>query len=120
MVGIGGAGMSGVARILLDRGGLVSGSDAKESRGVVALRARVDALLARIALDVRGVLVQPGQEAHVAAQQALVPRDDVGADGLEHRVQRRLRGRVEDRGGQVEPIGHGERDCTGDVGTLAA
>ena len=40
MVGIGGAGMSGVARILLDRGGLVSGSDAKESRGVAALRAR--------------------------------------------------------------------------------
>ena len=40
MVGIGGAGMSGIARILLDRGGLVSGSDAKESRGVAALRAR--------------------------------------------------------------------------------
>lgn len=40
MVGIGGAGMSGIARILLSRGGLVSGSDAKESRGVLALRAR--------------------------------------------------------------------------------
>ena len=40
MVGIGGAGMSGIARILLDRGALVSGSDAKESRGVAALRAR--------------------------------------------------------------------------------
>jgi UDP-N-acetylmuramate--alanine ligase len=40
MVGIGGAGMSGIARILLDRGGMVSGSDAKESRGVVALQAR--------------------------------------------------------------------------------
>ena len=40
MVGIGGAGMSGIARILLDRGGQVSGSDAKESRGVAALRAR--------------------------------------------------------------------------------
>jgi UDP-N-acetylmuramate--alanine ligase len=40
MVGIGGAGMSGIARILLDRGGQVSGSDAKESRGVHALRAR--------------------------------------------------------------------------------
>ena len=37
MVGIGGAGMSGIARILLDRGGQVSGSDAKESRGVRAL-----------------------------------------------------------------------------------
>jgi UDP-N-acetylmuramate--alanine ligase len=40
MVGIGGAGMSGIARILLDRGGQVSGSDAKESRGVRALQAR--------------------------------------------------------------------------------
>ncbi|MEO6881524.1 MAG: UDP-N-acetylmuramate--L-alanine ligase, partial [Mycobacteriaceae bacterium] len=40
MVGIGGAGMSGIARILLDRGGQVSGSDAKSSRGVLALRAR--------------------------------------------------------------------------------
>ena len=40
MVGIGGAGMSGIARILLDRGAMVSGSDAKESRGVAALRAR--------------------------------------------------------------------------------
>ncbi|MFC0313798.1 UDP-N-acetylmuramate--L-alanine ligase [Gordonia phosphorivorans] len=40
MVGIGGAGMSGLARILLARGGAVSGSDARESRGVIALRAR--------------------------------------------------------------------------------
>ncbi|MGB3696169.1 MAG: UDP-N-acetylmuramate--L-alanine ligase [Gordonia sp. (in: high G+C Gram-positive bacteria)] len=40
MVGIGGAGMSGLARILLARGGQVSGSDAKDSRGVLALRTR--------------------------------------------------------------------------------
>lgn len=39
MVGIGGAGMSGIARILLDRGVKVSGSDMKESRVVLALRA---------------------------------------------------------------------------------
>ncbi|MDN6386249.1 MAG: UDP-N-acetylmuramate--L-alanine ligase [Corynebacterium sp.] len=39
MVGIGGAGMSGIARILLDRGVQVSGSDMKESRVVLALRA---------------------------------------------------------------------------------
>lgn len=38
-VGIGGAGMSGIARILLARGVPVSGSDAKESRTLVALRA---------------------------------------------------------------------------------
>nr|WP_255426470.1 UDP-N-acetylmuramate--L-alanine ligase [Pseudonocardia sp. C8] len=39
MVGIGGAGMSGIARILLARGVTVSGSDARESRTVTALRA---------------------------------------------------------------------------------
>ncbi|SHF33739.1 UDP-N-acetylmuramate--L-alanine ligase [Streptoalloteichus hindustanus] len=40
LVGIGGAGMSGIARILLARGAQVSGSDAKESRTVLALRAQ--------------------------------------------------------------------------------
>jgi UDP-N-acetylmuramate--alanine ligase len=39
LIGIGGAGMSGIARILLARGAAVSGSDAKDSRAVLALRA---------------------------------------------------------------------------------
>lgn len=39
VVGIGGAGMSGIARILAARGVPVSGSDAKESRRMQALRA---------------------------------------------------------------------------------
>lgn len=39
LIGIGGAGMSGVARILLARGAQVSGSDVRQSRGVLALRA---------------------------------------------------------------------------------
>jgi UDP-N-acetylmuramate--alanine ligase len=38
-VGIGGAGLSGIARIMLARGICVSGSDAKESRTLEALRA---------------------------------------------------------------------------------
>ncbi|HEU5471538.1 MAG TPA: UDP-N-acetylmuramate--L-alanine ligase [Actinophytocola sp.] len=38
LVGIGGAGMSGIARILMARGLAVSGSDAKPSRAVDALR----------------------------------------------------------------------------------
>ncbi|MDQ6650766.1 MAG: UDP-N-acetylmuramate--L-alanine ligase [Actinomycetota bacterium] len=45
LIGIGGAGMSGIARILLARGVPVSGSDAKESRALPVLRtlgARVD------------------------------------------------------------------------------
>ncbi|SEG66059.1 UDP-N-acetylmuramate--L-alanine ligase [Saccharopolyspora kobensis] len=40
LVGIGGAGMSGIARILLARGQQVSGSDARDSRTVLALRAQ--------------------------------------------------------------------------------
>lgn len=39
MVGIGGVGMSGVARILLDRGYTVTGSDMKDSLTILALRA---------------------------------------------------------------------------------
>ncbi|MGH3694496.1 MAG: UDP-N-acetylmuramate--L-alanine ligase [Pseudonocardiaceae bacterium] len=38
LIGIGGAGMSGVARIVLARGGAVSGSDAKDSPALRALR----------------------------------------------------------------------------------
>jgi UDP-N-acetylmuramate--alanine ligase len=40
LIGIGGAGMSGIARILLARAAPVSGSDAKDSRTVLALRAQ--------------------------------------------------------------------------------
>jgi UDP-N-acetylmuramate--alanine ligase len=40
LIGIGGAGMSGIARILLARGAEVSGSDVKDSRTVLALRAQ--------------------------------------------------------------------------------
>ena len=39
LIGIGGAGMSGIARVLLARGTTVSGSDAKDSRALAALRA---------------------------------------------------------------------------------
>lgn len=39
IVGIGGAGMSGLARVLMARGVVVSGSDAKESRRLAAVRA---------------------------------------------------------------------------------
>jgi UDP-N-acetylmuramate--alanine ligase len=39
LIGIGGAGMSGIARVLLARGVTVTGSDAKDSRSITALRA---------------------------------------------------------------------------------
>jgi len=56
IVGIGGAGMSGIARILAARGVTVSGSDARESRRLVALRALgIDARVGHAAQNVDGV-----------------------------------------------------------------
>ncbi|MBV9319898.1 MAG: UDP-N-acetylmuramate--L-alanine ligase [Mycobacterium sp.] len=72
MVGIGGAGMSGIARILLDRGGLVSGSDAKESRGVRALRAR--GALIRIGHDASSLDLLPGGPTAVITTHAAIPK----------------------------------------------
>jgi len=72
MVGIGGAGMSGIARILLDRGALVSGSDAKESRAVAALRARG----AQIAIghDPSHLDLLPGGPTAVITTHAAIPK----------------------------------------------
>ncbi len=72
MVGIGGAGMSGIARILLDRGGLVSGSDAKESRGVVALRARGAQI--SIGHDAANLDLLPGGPTAVITTHAAIPK----------------------------------------------
>ncbi|MEO8813710.1 MAG: UDP-N-acetylmuramate--L-alanine ligase [Mycobacterium sp.] len=72
MVGIGGAGMSGIARILLDRGGQVSGSDAKESRGVRALRAR--GALIRIGHDPSALDLLPGGVTAVVTTHAAIPK----------------------------------------------
>ncbi len=72
MVGIGGAGMSGIARILLDRGALVSGSDAKESRGVHALRAR--GALVRIGHDSSALDLLAGGATAVITTYAAIPK----------------------------------------------
>jgi UDP-N-acetylmuramate--alanine ligase len=72
MVGIGGAGMSGIARILLDRGALVSGSDAKESRGVLALRARGAQI--RIGHDASSLDLLPGGPTAVITTHAAIPK----------------------------------------------
>lgn len=72
MVGIGGAGMSGIARILLDRGALVSGSDAKESRGIHALRAR--GALIRIGHDASSLDLLPGGATAVITTHAAIPK----------------------------------------------
>src|SRR5689334_16428446 len=72
MVGIGGAGMSGIARILLDRGGQVSGSDAKESRGVRALQARGAEI--RIGHDASSLDLLPGGPTAVITTHAAIPK----------------------------------------------
>jgi UDP-N-acetylmuramate--alanine ligase len=72
MVGIGGAGMSGIARILLDRGGEVSGSDAKESRGVRALQARGAQI--RIGHDASSLDLLPGGPTAVITTHAAIPK----------------------------------------------
>ncbi len=72
MVGIGGAGMSGIARILLDRGALVSGSDAKESRGVAALRARGAQI--SIGHDPDNLDLLPGGPTAVITTHAAIPK----------------------------------------------
>jgi len=72
MVGIGGAGMSGIARILLDRGAMVSGSDAKESRGVAALRARGAQI--SIGHDPANLDLLPGGPTAVITTHAAIPK----------------------------------------------
>ncbi len=74
MVGIGGAGMSGIARILLARGGQVSGSDAKESRTVLALRAR--GAQVRIGHDASALDLLPGGPTAVVSTHAAIPKDN--------------------------------------------
>ena len=70
-VGIGGAGMSGIARVLLARGATVSGSDAKDSRTTAALRAL-------------GATVHLGHDAaHVAAVDTVVVSTAIRQDNPE-------------------------------------
>ncbi len=59
LIGIGGAGMSGVARILLARGAAVSGSDAKESRALLSLRAQGATLFVGQTAENLGELAEP-------------------------------------------------------------
>lgn len=74
MIGIGGAGMSGIARILLARGGQVSGSDAKESRTVLSLRAR--GAQVRVGHDASALDLLPGGPTAVVSTHAAIPKDN--------------------------------------------
>ncbi|WHU49038.1 UDP-N-acetylmuramate--L-alanine ligase [Gordonia sp. L191] len=72
MVGIGGAGMSGLARILLARGSQVSGSDAKSSRGILALRTR--GALIQVGHDPSALDQIPGGPSVVVTTHAAIPK----------------------------------------------
>jgi UDP-N-acetylmuramate--alanine ligase len=70
MVGIGGAGMSGLGRLLLARGVEVSGSDLKDSRVLEALRAAG----AYVVVGHDGANVAPGVDAVIRS--SAIPRDN--------------------------------------------
>lgn len=74
LIGIGGAGMSGVARILLDRGSIVTGSDVKDSRPVRALRTQG----AQIAVghDARNLTLAGDPPTVVVTSFAAIPKDN--------------------------------------------
>lgn len=72
LVGIGGAGMSGIARILLAQGVPVSGSDAKESRRVGALRA----LGARITIGHDARALEGPEALAVVVASTAIPADN--------------------------------------------
>ena len=96
-VGIGGAGLSGIARIMLARGLTVSGSDARESAGTQALR------------DL-GATVHVGHDAaNVAAADTVVVSTAVREDNPE--VQRAQRDglRVLPRSAALESVMQGRR-----------
>ncbi|MEO9327600.1 UDP-N-acetylmuramate--L-alanine ligase [Gordonia aurantiaca] len=72
MVGIGGAGMSGLARILLARGGQVSGSDAKNSRAILELRTRGARI--QVGHDPSALDQIPGGPSVVVTTHAAIPK----------------------------------------------
>jgi UDP-N-acetylmuramate--alanine ligase len=96
-VGIGGVGMSGIARILLARGIPVSGSDAKQSRAVTVLRAL-------------GATVHVGHAAgNVAGADTVVVSTAIRADNPELAEARRLGLRVLPRAGALAAVMAGRR-----------
>ena len=96
-MGIGGAGMSGIARIMLTRGVEVSGCDARESRAVAALRAR-------------GASVEVGHDlAHVTDCDTVVVSSAIRSDNPELMEARRLGRRVLPRAEALAAVMSGRR-----------
>ena len=97
VVGIGGAGMSGIARILVARGVTVSGSDAKDSRRLTALRAL-------------GVDAQVGHDAsHVSDVDTVIASTAIRPDNAELVAARALGLRVMGRAEALATLMEGYR-----------
>ena len=96
-MGIGGAGMSGIARIMLARGMAVSGCDAKDSRALAALRAR-------------GADVQLGHDpAHAADADTVIASSAIRPDNAEVVEAARLGRRVLPRAAALAAVMAGQR-----------
>src|SRR3954469_25423142 len=96
-MGIGGAGMSGIARIMLARGLPVAGCDAKDSRAIAALRAR-------------GATVELGHDpAHAADADTVVVSSAIRSDNPELAEARRLGRRVLPRAAALASVMTGQR-----------
>src|SRR3954451_24499610 len=96
-VGIGGAGMSGIARIMLARGVAVGGCDAKDSRALAALRAR-------------GADVQIGHDlAHAADADTVVVSSAIRGDNEELVAAHELGRRVLPRAAALASVMAGRR-----------
>jgi UDP-N-acetylmuramate--alanine ligase len=96
-MGIGGAGMSGIARIMLARGVGVGGCDAKDSRALAALRAR-------------GADVHLGHDqAHAAEADTIVVSSAIRADNAELVAARELGRRVLPRAAALASVMAGRR-----------
>src|SRR5207244_9170267 len=95
MIGIGGPDEAVVADLELVEGAAPLGGP------LVDEGLRVRRMLSGEGLDLRGVLIHTGQESGLIPEQALVAGQRIGTNRLEQRMQRRRRGRVEDRGGEV-------------------
>jgi UDP-N-acetylmuramate--alanine ligase len=96
-VGIGGAGMSGIARIMLARAIAVSGCDAKDSRALAALRAR-------------GAEISVGHDAtHVTSADTVIVSSAIRADNPELLEATRLGRRVLLRAAALASVMAGQR-----------
>lgn len=126
MIGIGGAGMSAVARILLDHGVAVSGSDARDSADLRALEAR--GAVVRVGHDASALDALDAPPQIVVVSKAAIPADNpelvaARAAGIPVVTRSRVLGHLARAGRSIMVCGtHGKTSTTSMLiaGMLAA